>query len=253
MTQHTANQVEGWIGRTLLDSSGSKIGKITDIYLDDATGQPEWLAVNTGMFGTNASFVPLAGATPRGEDLQVQFTKDQVKDAPNAKADGQLSQQEEARLYAHYGYDYSEQRSDTGLPEGGGRTQAPATGDRDDAMTRSEEELEVGKTSREAGRVRLRKWVDTERVETTVPVTHEEVRIEREPVTDATMDRAMAGPDITESEHEVILHEEEAVANTRVQPKERIRLDKEVVTDQEQVSADLRKERVEVQDETVRR
>jgi uncharacterized protein (TIGR02271 family) len=249
--QHANAQLEGWIGHALVDSSGTKIGKVADIYMDDQTGQPEWLAVTAGVLGKNVGFVPITGATPAGDELQVPFPADQVKDAPSFQPDGHLSQDEEARLYAHYGYDYGEERSDSGLPEGG-RATAP-TGGRDDAMTRSEEELEVGTTSREAGRVRLRKWVDVERVETTVPVSREEVRVEREPITDGNIDRAMAGAEIAESEHEVVLHEEEAVANTRVQPKERIRLDKEVVTDEEQVSADLRKERVEVQGETPRR
>ena len=253
MPQYTEQQLEGWIGRNAVDVSGDRIGKIADIYMDDQTGEPEWLAVNTGMFGSNLSFIPLTGAAAAGDDLQVQFTKAQVKDAPNAAPDGHLSQDEEARLYAHYGFDYGEQYSDSGLPEGGGMATAPAGGGRDDAMTRSEEELEVGTTSREAGRVRLRKWVDVERVQTTVPVAHEEVRIEREPITDGNIDRAMSGAEITESEHEVVLHEEEAVANTRVQPKERIRLEKDVVAGEEQIEADLRKERVEVEDDTPRR
>ena len=251
MPQNT-DQIRGWIGRNLVDASGEKIGKITDIYLDDATGEPEWLAVHTGMLGTNVSFVPLTGATPNGNDLQVQVTRAQVKDAPNARADGQLSQDEEAGLYAHYGFDYGEQRSESGLPQGTAAPRQAPTGT-DNAMTRSEEELEVAKTSREAGRVRLRKWVDVERVETTVPVAHEEVRVEREPITEGNVDQAMSGAAISESEHEVVLHEEEAVANTRVQPKERIRLEKDVVMGEEQVEADLRKERIEVEGDVPRR
>ena len=248
MAQDT-QQLQGWIGRNLIDGSGERVGKIADIYLDDETGQPEWLAVSTGMMGGKVSFVPLTGAAVSGNDLQVQFTRDQITGSPDADADGQLSQDEEARLYAHYGYDYGERRSDSGLPEGGG---APRSNG-DDAMTRSEEELAVSKTSREAGRVRLRKWVDTERVETSVPLAREEVRIEREPITDANIDQAMAGAEITESEHEVVLNEEEAVATTRVTPKERIRVDKDTVVEEQQVAADLRKERVELQDDTASR
>ena len=249
MAQDT-QQLQGWIGRNLVDGSGQKVGKIADIYLDDDTGQPEWLAVSTGMMGGKVSFVPLTGAAVSGNDLQVQFTKDQITGAPSADADGQLSKDEEGRLYAHYGYDYGEQRSDSGLPQGGGGTPT-STGD--DAMTRSEEELAVSKTSREAGRVRLRKWAETERVETSVPVAREEVRIEREPITDTNIDQAMSGAEITESEHEVVLNEEEAVATTRVTPKERIRVDKDTVVEEQQVAADLRKERVELQDDTTRR
>ena len=179
MPNLTNDQLKGWIGRSLVDPSGDKVGKIADIYMDDDTDRSEWLAVTTGLFGSKVSFVPITEATaPAGDDVRSQFYKGQVKEAPNAEADGQLSQDEEARLYTHYGIDYSEQRSNSGLPEGD-PAPAPAAATTDDAMTRSEEELEVAKTSREAGRVKLRKWVDVERVETTVPVAHEEVRIER--------------------------------------------------------------------------
>jgi len=249
-------QMRNWIGQTAYGADGDKIGKIDDIYLDEETGKPEWLAVTTGMFGSKVSFVPVTGATSQGDDVRLQFSKEQVKGAPTAEADGALSQQEEAQLYSHYGMGYSESRSDSGLPEGG----TGYTGDRtethtrtntgDGAMTRSEEELRVGKTTQEAGRVRLRKWVETERVTETVPVTKETVRVEREPVTAGNVGDAMSGPEITESEHEVVLTEERAVAQTEVVPKEQIRLEKETVTEQQQIAADLRKERVEVDDET---
>jgi hypothetical protein len=110
MPQHLSEQFDRWIGRTLTDASGHKVGKIADIYTDDDTGEPEWLAVTTGHFGSNVSFVPLAGAHASGDDVQVEFPKEQVKDAPNAGADSRLSQDEEAVLYAHYGLDYDEQR-----------------------------------------------------------------------------------------------------------------------------------------------
>lgn len=111
-------------------------------------------------------------------------------------------------------------------------------------MTRSEEELVVGKSSREAGRARLRNWVKTERVSQTVPVAHEEVQVEREPITEGNIDKAMASPEITEGVVEVPLMEEEAVASKEAVPKERVRLEKDTVTEQAEVGADLRKERV---------
>ncbi len=114
-------------------------------------------------------------------------------------------------------------------------------------MTRSEEELAVGKTSRETGRARLRKYVVTENVETTVPVQREEVRIEREPITDANIDNATDGPAISEEEHEVTLHAEEPVVEKRAVPKERVRLDKETVTEERTVSDEVRKERIEAE------
>jgi uncharacterized protein (TIGR02271 family) len=270
----TTQQVADWKGEKVVGNGDEKLGTIDEIYLDEETGKPEWLAVKTGLFGTKVSFVPLADARQEGDHVVVPFDKDTVKDAPNAEADGALSQDEEAALYAHYGYDYSERRSDSGLPGGGGKgtdrdarferegregegsgrrdaggtvgrdTSGPTT---DEAMTRSEEELRVGKTSRETGRARLRKYVVTENVTETVPVQREEVRVEREPITDANRDAALDGPAISEEEHEVVLHKEEPVVQKDVVPKERVRMDKDTVTDDETVSEEVRQERIEVE------
>ena len=117
-------------------------------------------------------------------------------------------------------------------------------------MTRSEEELRVGTTEREAGRARLKKYVVTENETRTVPVKREEVRVEREPITDANVGDATDGPSISEEEHEVVLHEEEVVAEKRAVPKERVRLDKDVEVDQETVSEEVRKERIDIDDAT---
>ena len=106
-------------GQDLYDTSGDKIGKIEEIYLDAQTGEPEWALVNTGLFGTKSSFVPLQQATDDGGTLRVPYEKSQVKDAPKMDPDGELSQSDESALYQHYGLDYSESRSDSGLPEGG--------------------------------------------------------------------------------------------------------------------------------------
>jgi uncharacterized protein (TIGR02271 family) len=97
--------------------------------------------------------------------------------------------------------------------------------------------------------VRACKYVETEQVEKTVPVEREEVRVEREPITDANIEQAMSGPDITESEHEVALHTEEPVVEKRTVPKERVRLDKDVETGEETVSDEVRKEHIEADGE----
>jgi uncharacterized protein (TIGR02271 family) len=256
-------------GQDLYDREGDKIGGIEEIYLDADTNEPEWALVNTGMFGTKRTFVPLREASERDGNLTVPFEKGTVKDAPKVEANGQLSQNEEQELYSYYGFEYSEARSDSGLPEGGaggqrferdrdgvtdrddadgtvGRdTSGPTT---DDAMTRSEEELKVGTTEREAGRARLRKYVVTEDVQQTVPVKREEVRIEREPITDANVGDATDGPAISEEEHEVVLHEEEVVAEKRTVPKERVRMDKDVEVEDRTVNEELRKEQIDVDD-----
>ena len=118
----------------------------------------------------------------------------------------------------------------------------------DEAMTRSEEHLRVGTATQEAGRVRLRKYVVTEQQSVQVPVTREEVRIEREPITDANRGDALEGPAISEEEHEVVLHAERPVVATEAVPVERVRLGTETVTEQEQVSGEVRKEQIELED-----
>jgi uncharacterized protein (TIGR02271 family) len=254
----TKEDILTWRDQDLHGSDGEKLGRIEEIYLDAETREPEWALVTTGLFGTKRSFVPLSDASATGDGVTVPFDKATVKDAPTVDADGQLSQDEEARLYSHYGMEYSENQSGSGLPDSGPSdtgttghdTSGPTT---DDAMTRSEEELTVGKTQREAGRVRLQKYVVEEEVTQTVPVRREEVRIEREPITDANVGDATDGPAISSEEHEVVLHEEQPVAEKRVVPKERVRLDKDVATEERQVSDTVRKEQIDVDDQSGRR
>jgi len=240
--------VRTWQDRTMLDRDGGRVGRIDAIYLDDHTGQPEWALVNTGLFGTKSSFVPLAQATQAGEEVRVPYDKQLVKDAPRSDPDQHLSEAEERQLWRHYGLDYDRttRRRATSRDAVGRDTSGPTT---DDAMTRSEEELRVGTAQRERGRVRLRKYVTTEQVQQTVPVQQERARVEREPITDANLDAATSGAELSEAEHEVILREEEPVVAKRVVPKERVRLDKDTVTDQERVAEEVRKEQIEVQDE----
>jgi uncharacterized protein (TIGR02271 family) len=228
-----------WRGRDVTSGDGDSIGTLEEVYLDTHTGQPEWATVKTGLFGTKQSFVPLADSTVKGGRVVVPYSKDQIKDAPSVDPDGQLSEDEEARLYAHYGMGHEPAGTPSGEDVSG-----PTT---DDAMTRSEEELHVGTAQRERGRARLRKYVVTEEVQQTVPVQREEVRVEREPITDANIDDATSGPDISEEEHEVTLHEEEVVVEKRAVPKERVRMTKENVTDEQSVSEEVRKEQIEVE------
>jgi uncharacterized protein (TIGR02271 family) len=195
--------------------------------------------VTTGFFGTRVSFVPLQGASLRDDEIHVAYLKDAVKDAPNVEADGHLEPDEEQQLFAHYGIEPSR-----AVPE---RNPSQNVDDADDAMTRSEEELAVGTRTREVGRARLRKWVDTEHVSEAVPVSHEEVRVVREPITEANRDKAMSGPELSSEEHEVVLQAEEVVVEKRVVPKERVRLETETVTEQVPVEADIRKERIETE------
>jgi uncharacterized protein (TIGR02271 family) len=260
----------------VVGTDGTKIGGVGQVYADDDNGQPNWVTVKTGLFGTRESFVPLEGARVEGDDIVVPYTKDQVKDAPGVDPDGHLDPAEEDRLYQHYSLGNGPRTytdATTGTADGyrndadagvagsyrgdadsgtdrdydargtvGRDTSGPTT---DDAMTRSEERLNVGTERQATGRARLRKYVTTENVTKTVPVQREEVRIEREPITDANRGAALSGPDISEEEHEVTLHEERPVIDKETVPVERVRLEKDTVTDQETVSEEVRKERID--------
>ncbi len=252
----TQDQVQSVIGATVHDRSGDKVGKLGAVYYDDETQQPKWLSVHTGLFGTHESFVPLEGADLREDDVVVAFDKATVKDAPRVSSDEHLSRQEERELYRYYGVDYAID-TDTDYADSdhvgtgervecrGHDTSGPDT---DDAMTRSEERLEVGTETREAGRARLRKHVVTEHQRVSVPVSHEELRVEREPITDANRGRAHAGPTISEEEHEVVLREERPVVDKETVPVERVRLGTETVRDTETVGGEVRREEIEVDD-----
>jgi uncharacterized protein (TIGR02271 family) len=246
----TREDVLSWRGQDLVDNDGDKIGTIDDIYLDRETDQPEWAVVTTGLFGMKRTFVPLQDAQPHADGIRVPYEKAAVKDAPKVDPDGELSREEERTLYSHYGRDYADYEDTRGEVETerggpGSDTSGPNT---DSAMTRSEEQLRVGTTERETGRVRLKKYVVEDEVTETVPVRREEVRVEREPITDANRGEALDGPDISEDQHEVTLHAEEAVAEKRTVPKERVRLEKDVETSEETVSDTVRSERIDVDD-----
>ena len=242
----TIEDARTWRGYDAVGPDAKKLGTVEDIYLDQETGEPEWVALKTGMFAGKLSFAPLAQARQDGDTVVLPYDKDQIKNAPRVEPDGALSQEEEAQLYRHYGLEYSETHSETGLAGGdtGRDVSGPTT---DDAMTRSEEELRVGTTRREAGRARLRKYVVNEEETVTVPVQREEVRVEREPITDANVGKAMDGPAISEEEHEVTLHAERPVVDKEAVPVERVRLDKDTVTDERTVSEDVRKEQIEAE------
>jgi uncharacterized protein (TIGR02271 family) len=299
------------IGQDVYDESGAKIGSASEVYLDDETGQPEWVTVRTGLFGTKESFVPIRDADLTDEGIRVHVDKARVKDAPKIDAEGHLSPEEERELYDYYGMDLGARtgRTDAGradMTETAGTGQAGTAGmtgtgqagtagmtgtgqagtagmtdtgqagtagrrdavdadegravgrdtsgpTTDEAMTRSEERVNVDTRAEEVGRARLRKYVVTENVTETVPVSREEARVEREPITDANVGDAMEGPAISEAEHEVTLHAERPVVDKEAVPVERVRLDTETVTDQEQVNETVRKEQVDTDDPDRRR
>ncbi|MDT0439138.1 MULTISPECIES: PRC and DUF2382 domain-containing protein [Streptomyces] len=264
---------------TVYDPDGEKVGKVSQVWLDDRSGRPEWVSISTGLFGTKESFVPLLGAHRNQEGLQVAYRKDLVKDAPRVEADGHLDQTEEQALYRHYSLQGSKGgdslRSDKGTAgttgaagtagmagaAGAAGAVGGAAGQRRSAdaatagmaargtegmengdMIRSEERLRVGKTESEVGHARLRKVVVTENVTTTIPISHEEVRVVREPIKEGeTGIRAR----IHEEEREVTLHAERPVVRKEAVAVERVHLETERITEQQEISDTVRKERVE--------
>ncbi|WP_374927839.1 DUF2382 domain-containing protein [Kytococcus sedentarius] len=271
--------------RTLRDGDlysvdGDKIGSIEEIYLDDRTNEPEWATVNTGLFGTSQSFVPLAGATVTDDGLTVQYSKDQVKDAPRIDAGEHLGVEQEQELYRYYGVEgQGAEGIATDRTDATGRTDAAAAagtagaaghvGDRDrdladrdrdradvadrDAdgtMVRHEERLNVGTERQETGRARLRKYVDEEEQTVSVPVETESAHVVRRPVDgEATTD----GKAFQEEEVEVGLESERPVVSKETVAVEQVGLEKERHTENVQVSDSVRSERIEVEgDENLR-
>jgi uncharacterized protein (TIGR02271 family) len=273
------------IGADVYDNDGDKIGTASEVFLDDQSGNPEWVTVKTGLFGSKETFVPLRDADLTGNGVRVPVSKAAVKDAPKIDQDGHLSPEEESALYRHYSVsgttdttqhvatDTTTTTTDTtsntsgfagtagnagaagnagtaGFQERnqhgtvGHDTSGPTT---DDAMTLSEERLNVGTQRVEAGRARLRKYVVTEQQNVTVPVQREEVRLEREPITDTNVDNALEGPAISEEEHEVVLHAERPVVTTEAVPVERVRLETDTVVEEQTVTGDVRKEQIELE------
>jgi len=237
MDDIAAAQVGDWIGKTVIDPDGDKIGKVKDVYLDDDTGQPEWLAITTGLFGTKVSFAPLPGAAMQGDDLLLPYTKAQVKDAPRCDADGHLSPEEEESLYSHYGLTYggmtpradetgdlttrsmttegmttgtTASRSTTGGMTTGGMASERLGGDDVEGAGSFEGSDRFDDERAEAGKGRLRRWVGTEHGET------------------------MRGPETSDVEDEVTIYEDEVVMSD-ADTGDRVLLETEVVEEEQRM------------------
>lgn len=242
----------------VLDAHGERIGSVKQVWLDDRDGRPMWASVHTGLFGMKESFVPIQDATVDKGHIVVPVEKQQVKDAPRIDTEDQhMSDSQQDELYRHYGMIPGVRSGDhdklRGGHETGGResmagklTDKSATRDRSardgDSVTRYEEQLDVGTRDVEAGRVRLVKHTVTEQRDVTVPVTHEEVRVVREPAAGTEGGRPFA-----DEEAEVTLRRQEPVVDKHAEAVERVRLEKEAVTEQRKVRGEVRREEVDVE------
>lgn len=240
----TTNNVNDLIGADVYGSDDDKIGSVGQVYVDNETQNPAWITVKTGLFGTSESFAPLDSASFDGSVVRIPFEKSFVKDAPRMADDGALSHEEEGALYSYYGNGGTlTAGTQTAVTDDAPTETAPSTPA--DAMTRSEEQLHVGTETVEAGRARLRKHVVTEMQSVTVPVSHEEVTLTREPITDANVADATSGPTLSEDEHEVVLTEERVVVAKETVPVERVALGTETVTEQKQVTEEVAHEEID--------
>lgn len=233
MSEITLERIDQLRGAPVCDEAGEKIGAVEEIFYDYDTKRPEWIGIGTGFLGTKRVLVPLEGASLSDEGVTLRYSKEHVKGSPDIDED-QISPETESELYAYYRLDSSRGRV--------GRAESDR--DVDQAITRSEEELQVGKEQREAGKARLRKWVETEPVEMDVELKRETARVVRERVDEPT--RADA---IGEEEAEVTLRAERPVVEKQAVVKERVGIQKDVETEHETVRDEVRKEHVEVEEE----
>jgi hypothetical protein len=174
--------VLGWRDRDVLDRDGQKVGKLRDLFLDSQTDRPEWAGVSTGFLGRKLALVPLAEATEAEGAVRVAFTEQQIKDAPTMDPDMELSQSEEESLYRHYGLDYSRTESATGLPPGARADEDETMRRQDVGATRDRDpEQKAGTEVPLAQPMRLKRYVVEGQGQKTIPVEHEEIRVERDP------------------------------------------------------------------------
>lgn len=236
----------------VVDQNGEKIGHVGQIYLDDATNQPTFVTVKTGLFGTRETFVPLNNVDTNADVLRVPFTKEFVKDAPNVDADGHISETEQDEIYRYYqlngtaGYAGTERRDAVDTDRRDLGTDRDANGE----MIRREEELRVGTERVQTGQVRLRKHVVTEQQTVTVPVQREEVQVVREQIADGTPSNHRLGEG--DAEQVVTLTEERPVVDKVVVDKERVGLQERTVTEQQQVTAEVGREEIVVENDATR-
>ena len=270
-------------GYEVYDPTGSKIGKVDDLFVDEGD-QPEYLGVKMGLLGTKSTLIPWELVEVREDEGRIiaALDKDRVKDGPAFDDDREITPEFENDVYSYYGLQqsgstegrgsYADYTSGTtGESAGPGmamgdtetgqfREHPPAKEgvlgegaedleDEDELrVQRSEEELAAGTREREAGQLKVRKRVRTDREQIEVPTRHEEVSVERVPVEGEATEA-----EIGEDEVRVPVTEEEVVVEKRPVAKEEVRIRKDVVSDTETVEEDVRREEVEVEDETERR
>jgi uncharacterized protein (TIGR02271 family) len=245
---------EQYAGYTVVDESGSKIGKVDDLFLDE-NDQPEYFGVKMGFLGTSSTLIPTDITTVNNEQgfIEVSQLKSTVQDGPAFDDDREISPDYENQVRSYYGLGAVESTEDRGTygDYEAEHSDAGTTSDLEDEdelrVQRSEEELVAGTREREAGAMKVRKRVRTDRETIEVPTKHEEVSVERVPVSGEATEAQ-----IGEDEVVMPVTEEEVVVDKRAVAKEEIRVRKDVVEDTEVVEEDVRREEIDVEDSTER-
>ena len=244
MSKKKAPGPEAYAGKTAVDPAGDKIGTVEQVYVNDASGQPDWVTLRTGMFGKDR-FAPLHGSSFSGDNLVLPYSKDVVKDSPSVADTDHLDADESDALFSYYQQylgsgDTSRGATDTEYVAGRGKGRAKVGSE--GYLTRSEEQLRVGTRQVEAGRAGIRKYVVTEQQTVSVPVSHDEVRVVREPLQPGD---TVEGATIGEDSIEVTLMEDQVHVDKQVVGVEKVRLATETVTEQQNITESVRKEQIE--------
>lgn len=242
----TNDQLARVQGQTAFDNTGQKIGDVQRVFLDRQTNEPTWITVRAGRAGRE-TVVPLAGARIGPNGVALAVNKEAITNAPAIDVGSELDMDIVTRLNRHYerAMGAPDMTAETTRPQPE-RPSAYAQQGRPVELTSFEEQLQVGTEAVESGSVRLRKVVVTEPVETTVPLRHEEIRVERVPVSEA---RPTPEHQFAEESAEITLHEERPIISKQTVPVETVRLATESRTDQQRVTDQIRRERIEVEDQ----
>jgi uncharacterized protein (TIGR02271 family) len=273
-------------GYEVYDQSGSKIGTIDDLFVDE-NDQPEYIGVKMGFLGTSSTLIPweaVSSTDDEGRNVTVATDKETAKNGPAFDDDREITPEFENEVYSYYGLSrssgsetsgsygsYYSDNTDAGTvgsgmsmgdtesgefrehaltDEGVSQSRGDDLADEDELrVQRTEEELRAGTREREAGALNVRKRVRTDREQIEVPTRHEEVTVERVPVSEGTASEAQIGDD----EVSIPVTEEEVVVEKRPVAKEEVRIRKDVVEDMEVVEEDVRREEIDVDDQTTRR
>jgi uncharacterized protein (TIGR02271 family) len=239
-----------YAGYTVYDQSDQKIGKVDDLFVDESD-QPEYIGVKMGFLGTSSTLIPFQMVTvdDSRQAIVVATDKDTAKNGPAFDDDREITPQFEQEVYSYYGLQQA-----TSTESGAYETYQPETSasdvrDEDELrVQRSEEELAAGTREVEAGAMKVRKRVRTDREQIEVPTRREEVSVERVPVSGEASEA-----EIGEDEVVVPVTEEEVVVSKRAVAKEEVRIKKDVVEDTEVVEEDVRREEIDIEDDTERR